>query len=134
MKDPITVVTSSHLRSDIPEFHSGDTLKVHVKIKEGDKERIQVFEGIVIARRKRTSSIDATFTIRKISGGVGVERCFLVHSPMIDHIDVVRKGKVRRAKLYYLRHQRGERMKIKQQRTDTKTPKATNKSTDTSTV
>jgi large subunit ribosomal protein L19 len=108
--------TAHQLRTNLPEFKAGDTVKVHLKIKEGDKERIQVFEGVVIARRKKSVSIDATFTMRKISGGVGVERNFMLHSPMIDKIEVVRRGSVRRAKLYYLRHQRGDRMKIKQQR------------------
>ena len=97
---------------DIPEFQVGDTIRVHVKIKEGDKERIQVFEGIVIARRN--SGLSSTFTVRKTSFGQGVERIFPLHSPIIDKIELTRHGRVRRAKLYYLRSLRGKAARIKE--------------------
>jgi len=100
------------LRSDIPEFRPGDTVKVHVKVIEGQRERIQVFEGVVIKRRG--TGISETFTVRKISYGVGVERTLPLHSPKIDHIEVARRGKVRRAKLYYLRNLRGKKARIKE--------------------
>ena len=108
----VTEVTKSQLRTDIPAFRSGDTLKVFVKIKEGDKSRIQLFEGLVIARQG--SGIGETFTVRKISSQIGVERTFPVHSPVIDHIEVVRHGKVRRNKLYYLRGLSGKAARIKE--------------------
>jgi large subunit ribosomal protein L19 len=97
----IALVEAAHLRTDIPQFKPGDTVSVHFKVVEGDKERIQDFEGIVISRRG--SGLKETFTVRKVSNGVGVERIFPLHSPRIVSIDVVRAGKVRRAKLYYLR-------------------------------
>lgn len=97
----IALVEAAHLRKDIPQFKPGDTVNVHFKVVEGDKERIQDFEGIVISRRG--SGLKETFTVRKVSNGVGVERIFPLHSPRIVNIDVVRVGKVRRAKLYYLR-------------------------------
>lgn len=100
------------MRKDIPDFKPGDTVRVHVRIKEGDKERLQVFEGIVIARKH--SGLRETFTVRKTSFGVGVERIFPLHSTVIDHIEVVRRGKVRRAKLYYLRKLRGKAAKIRE--------------------
>ncbi len=103
------------LRTDIPEFSVGDTVKVHVKIKEGDKERIQIFEGAVISRRN--GDLRSSFTVRKISFGQGVERIFPLHSPVVDRIEVTRKGKVRRAKLYYLRALRGKAAKIKEIKT-----------------
>ncbi len=106
----------SQLKADIPQFRSGDTVKVHVKIKEGDKERIQVFEGTVIRLRKGGSN--STFTVRKISFGQGVERIFPFHSPTIDKIDVVRAGRVRRAKLYYLRGLRGKAARIREARVE----------------
>jgi large subunit ribosomal protein L19 len=96
-------------RTDIPKFGSGDTVRVHVKIKEGDKERLQAFEGVVI---KRDNGPQASFTVRKISFGQGVERIFPVQAPVVDHIDVVRTGKVRRAKLYYLRGLRGKAARL----------------------
>lgn len=99
-------------KADIPDFKAGDTVRVHVKVKEGDKERIQVFEGVVIARRG--GGLRETFTVRKISFGVGVERVFPLHSPIIDKIEIVRKGDVRRAKLYYLRHKKGKEAKVKE--------------------
>lgn len=108
----VTEVTKSQLRTDIPAFRSGDTLKVFVKIKEGDKSRIQLFEGLVIARQG--SGIGETFTVRKMSSQIGVERTFPVHSPVIDHIEVVRHGKVRRNKLYYLRGLSGKAARIKE--------------------
>jgi large subunit ribosomal protein L19 len=102
------------MRLDLPEFVPGDTVKVHVKIKEGEKERIQVFQGVVISKRKGTSN--ASFTVRKVSYGIGVERIFPLHSPIIDKIEVVSKGKVRRAKIYYLRKLRGKAARIKEKR------------------
>ncbi|HET7629307.1 MAG TPA: 50S ribosomal protein L19 [Bacillales bacterium] len=105
-------ITKEQLKQDIPEFRAGDTLKVHVKVVEGSRERIQVFEGVVIKRRG--GGISETFTVRKISYGVGVERTFPVHSPRIDKIEVTRRGKVRRAKLYYLRSLRGKAARIKE--------------------
>jgi large subunit ribosomal protein L19 len=106
------------LRDDVPDFRAGDTVKVHVKVTEGNRSRIQVFEGDVIARRG--SGVRETFTVRKISfNAVGVERTFPVHAPVIDHIEVVRRGKVRRAKLYYLRDRVGKKAKIKELRTPT---------------
>lgn len=102
------------MRLDLPEFAAGDTVKVHVKIKEGEKERIQVFQGVVISKRKGTTS--ATFTVRKVSYGVGVERVFPMHSPIIDKIEVVTRGRVRRAKIYYLRKLRGKAARIKERR------------------
>jgi large subunit ribosomal protein L19 len=102
------------LRSDIPEFRAGDTLNVHVKVIEGSKERVQVFKGVVI--RRQGGGIRETFTVRKVSFGVGVERTFPVHSPNVDHIEVVTRGDVRRAKLYYLRDLRGKAAKIKEKR------------------
>ena len=105
-------ITKKQLRSDIPEFKAGDTLKVYVKIKEGDKFRVQLFEGVCIARKG--SGISETFTVRKISYQVGVERTFPVHSPIIDRIEVAKIGKVRRAKLHYLRGLSGKAARIKQ--------------------
>jgi large subunit ribosomal protein L19 len=111
----IEQLEKEQMRMDVPDFRAGDTVKVHVKIKEGEKERIQVFEGIVI--RKRRGASRASFTVRKVSYGVGVERIFPTHSPAIDHIEVIQKGKVRRAKLYYLRGLRGKAARIREQRT-----------------
>ena len=105
-------ITKKQLRSDIPEFKAGDTLKVYVKIKEGDKFRVQLFEGVCIARKG--SGISETFTVRKISYQVGVERTFPVHSPIIDRIEVAKIGKVRRAKLHYLRGLSGKAAIIKE--------------------
>jgi large subunit ribosomal protein L19 len=115
MSNVITnIVEAGQLRSDIPEFKVGDTVRVHAKIIEGDKERIQVFEGVVISRANGGNR--ATFTVRKISYGVGVERIFPLHSPRIDRIEVVMRGKVRRAKLYYLRELSGKAARIKGER------------------
>ncbi|AIQ64477.1 50S ribosomal protein L19 [Paenibacillus stellifer] len=105
-------ITKEQLRKDIPSFRAGDTLKVHVKVIEGSRERIQLFEGVVIKRRG--GGISETFTVRKISYGVGVERTFPINSPKIDKIEVTRHGKVRRAKLYYLRELRGKAARIKE--------------------
>jgi large subunit ribosomal protein L19 len=102
------------MRLDIPYFIPGDTVKVHVKIKEGEKERIQVFQGVVISKRKGMSN--ATFTVRKVSYGVGVERIFPLHSPIIDKVEVITKGRVRRSKIYYLRNLRGKAARIKERR------------------
>ena len=103
-----------HLRMDLAPFEPGDTVRVHVKIKEGDKERIQVFQGVVIAKRK--GGVGASFTVRKVSYGVGVERIFPTHSPIIDKVEVVTKGRVRRAKIYYLRKLRGKAARIREKR------------------
>ena len=108
----IETLENEQLRNDIPAFRPGDTVRVHVKVVEGKTERIQVFEGIVIARRNH--GVRETFTVRRISYGVGVERTFPVHSPKIEKIEVTRKGKVRRAKLYYLRDRVGKRAKVKE--------------------
>ena len=102
------------MRMDMPAFIPGDTVRVHVKIKEGDKERIQVFQGVVISNRK--GGINASFTVRKVSYGVGVERVFPFHSPIIDKIEVVTHGRVRRAKIYYLRKLRGKAARIRERR------------------
>ena len=101
-----------HLRTDVPTFRPGDTIRVHVKIKEGDKERVQVFEGTVIARNN--TGLGDTITVRKVSFGQGVERIFPLHCRTIDHIDIVRTGKVRRAKLYYLRGLKGKAARLKE--------------------
>ena len=108
----IQSITQEQLRQDVPSFRAGDTLKVYVKVVEGSRERIQLFEGVVI--KCRGGGISRTFTVRKISYGVGVERTFPVHSPRIDRIEVARRGKVRRAKLYYLRNLRGKAARIKE--------------------
>ena len=107
-------VDAASLRSDIPDFRPGDTVKVHVNIVEGTRSRIQVFQGVVIGRTG--DSVRETFTVRKVSFQVGVERTFPVHSPVIDHIEIVTRGDVRRAKLYYLRNLRGKAAKIKERR------------------
>ncbi|MGA9173464.1 MAG: 50S ribosomal protein L19 [Thermoactinomyces sp.] len=112
MRPIIREITEEQLKKDIPQFRAGDTLRVHVKVKEGQRERIQVFEGVVIQRRG--GGISETFTVRKISYGVGVERTFPLHSPRIEKIEVIRRGKVRRAKLYYLRKLRGKAARIKE--------------------
>jgi large subunit ribosomal protein L19 len=102
------------MRLDLPAFAPGDTVKVHVKIKEGEKERIQVFQGVVISKRRGTTN--ATFIVRKVSYGVGVERIFPLHSPIIDKIEIVTRGRVRRAKIYYLRKLRGKAARLKERR------------------
>ncbi|UHA73958.1 50S ribosomal protein L19 [Paenibacillus sp. 481] len=108
----VQTITQEQLRKDLPSFRPGDTLKVFVKVIEGTRERIQLFEGVVIKRRG--GGISETFTVRKISYGVGVERTFPLHSPKLDKIEVARRGKVRRAKLYYLRNLRGKAARIKE--------------------
>jgi large subunit ribosomal protein L19 len=111
----IDVIEKRQLRADIPEFQPGDTVKVHVKIKEGEKERIQAFEGVVIARKH--SGVRETITVRKMSFGVGVERIFPLHASVLDKIEVTRRGRVRRAKLYYLRALRGKAARIRERDT-----------------
>jgi len=112
--DVIEAIEREQMRLDIPDFRSGDTVKVHAKIKEGDKERIQVFQGVVI--RKRKGKMGATFTVRKVSYGIGVERIFPLHSPNIDKVEIVSRGKVRRARLYYMRGLKGKAARIKEKR------------------
>ena len=102
------------MRLDMPAFSPGDTVRVHVKIREGDKERIQVFQGVVISKRK--GGISAAFTVRKVSYGVGVERIFPMHSPILDKVEIVTRGRVRRAKIYYLRKLRGKAARIREKR------------------
>jgi large subunit ribosomal protein L19 len=113
MPNPLlTKIVAKHHRPQGPAFRPGDTIRVHVKIKEGDKERLQVFEGTVIARKN--SGLGETITVRKVSFGQGVERIFPLHAPVIDHIDVVRTGRVRRAKLYYLRELKGKAARLRE--------------------
>ena len=114
MSDKLLMAEKAGLRSDVPPFAPGDTVKVHVKVKEGEKERVQVFQGLVIARKG--GGVRETFTVRKISQGVGVERTFPVHSPVLERIEVERHGQVRRAKLYYLRARRGKAARIAEKR------------------
>ena len=111
----LSIIEKGEMRTNLPTFRVGDTVRVHVKIKEGDKERIQIFEGIVIARKN--GDLRSTFTVRKISFGQGVERIFPLHSPVIEQIEVVRKGRVRRAKLYYLRNLKGKAARIREIKT-----------------
>ena len=108
------LIDQASLRTDVPDFAPGDTLKVHVRVVEGSKERVQVFQGVVI--RRQNGGIHETFTVRKLSYGVGVERTFPVHSPIIDKIEVFTRGDVRRAKLYYLRDRVGKAAKVKEKR------------------
>ena len=110
----IEMLEREQMRMDMPDFIAGDTVKVHVKIKEGEKERIQAFQGVVISRRKGTKG--ATFTVRKVSYGVGVERIFPIHSPSIDRVEIITHGRVRRGKLYYLRNLRGKAARIRERR------------------
>ena len=114
MMEKIEQIEKEQMRFDHPDFGPGDNVKVHVKIKEGEKERIQVFQGVVISKRK--GNTNATFTVRKVSYGVGVERIFPLHSPALDKIEVVTRGRVRRAKIYYLRKLRGKAARIKERR------------------
>jgi large subunit ribosomal protein L19 len=111
---PFIETQKEYLRSDIPQFTPGDTVRVNVRVREGEKERIQAFEGVCIARKH--GGIQETFKVRKLSGGVGVERTFPLHSPMIGSVEVVRQGRVRRAKLYYLRALRGKAARIRERR------------------
>jgi len=110
--DTIEMLEKEHIRADLPPFRAGDTVRVYSRIKEGDKERTQLFEGVVI--RKRKGNTGATFTVRKVSYGVGVEKIFPFHSPRIDKIEVISKGKVRRARLYYLRRLKGKAARLKE--------------------
>jgi large subunit ribosomal protein L19 len=110
--DVIQEVTQQYLKTEIPDFRPGDNLKVHVRLKEGEKERIQVFEGLVIARKH--GGVSETFTVRKISSGIGVERTFPLHSPSIAKVEMTRRGRVRRAKLYYIRGLRGKAARIRE--------------------
>ena len=112
--EKIQQIEKEQMRLDHPDFGPGDNVKVHVKIREGEKERVQVFQGVVISKRK--GNTNATFTVRKVSYGVGVERIFPLHSPAIDKIEVVTHGRVRRAKIYYLRKLRGKAARIKERR------------------
>ncbi len=112
--EAIQQIEREQMRLDIPDFRAGDTIKVHVKIREGEKVRIQIFQGVVIKKTKGLAS--ARFTVRKISGGVGVERIFPLYSPWIDKIEVVARGRVRRSKIYYLRNLRGKAARIKERR------------------
>lgn len=112
---PFIETQKEYLRADVPPFRPGDTLRVQVRVKEGDKERLQAFEGVCIARRG--SGVSETFTVRKVSNGVGVERIFPVHSPMLGSIIVARRGMVRRAKLYYLRNATGKAARIREKKT-----------------
>ena len=109
--DALKLISESSMKSEVPAFEVGDTVKVHVRIKEGQKYRIQVFEGTVIA--KRHGGIQETFTVRRVAHGCGIERVFPVHSPVVDKVEVVRHGKVRRSKLYYLRDRVGKAAKVK---------------------
>lgn len=110
--DILQAVTAEQLRKNVPAFAPGDTLRVNVRVREGEKERIQAFEGVCIARKN--GGISETFTVRKVSGGIGVERVFPLHSPSVDSIVVVRRGQVRRAKLYYLRARKGKSARIRE--------------------
>lgn len=112
MSEIIRSIEQAQLRTDLPSFNVGDTLRVFVKVVEGSRERLQAFEGTVIA--KRNGSSRETFTVRRVSYGIGVERTFPLHSPRVDHIEVIRRGKVRRAKLYYLRDRAGKAAKVKE--------------------
>ncbi|MBP0956126.1 MAG: 50S ribosomal protein L19 [Oscillospiraceae bacterium] len=111
--DALKLISDSSLKAEVPAFEVGDTVKVHVRIKEGQKYRIQVFEGTVIA--KRHGGIQETFTVRRVAHGCGIERVFPVHSPVVDKVEVIRNGKVRRSKLYYLRDRVGKAAKVKEQ-------------------
>ena len=118
----LDTVEKTQLKENTPDFQPGDTLRVHVRIKEGNKERLQAFEGICIARKH--GGVRETITVRKVSFGVGVERIFPLHATVVDHIDVIRRGRVRRAKLYYLRELRGKAARIRERDTRTKTNQA----------
>jgi large subunit ribosomal protein L19 len=112
--DKIELLQREQMRMDLPDFIPGDTVKVHVKIREGEKERIQAFQGVVISRRR--GGTGATFTVRKVSYGVGVERIFPTHSPAIDRVEIITRGRVRRGKLYYLRNLKGKAARIRERR------------------
>ncbi len=110
----IEALEKEQMRTDLPDFRPGDTVRVHARIKEGEKERVQVFKGVVIRKRKGTTG--ATFTVRKVSYGVGVEKIFPLHSPLVDKVEIMTRGKVRRGRLYYLRGLRGKASRIKEKR------------------
>ena len=110
--DALKVISESSMKKEVPAFNVGDTIKVHVKIQEGDKSRIQVFEGTVIA--KKHGGVNETFTVRRVAHGCGIERVFPLHSPVVEKVEVIRRGKVRRAKLYYLRDRVGKAAKVKE--------------------
>jgi len=112
MLDVIKAIEAEQIRKDLPDFHVGDTVKVHVRIKEGTRERVQIFEGIVLKRQN--GGLRETFTVRRVASGVGVEKTFPVNAPTIEKIDIVRRGKVRRAKLFYLRDRVGKAAKVKE--------------------
>lgn len=112
MNEIIKKLEAEQMKEEVPQFNTGDTVRVHAKVKEGNRERIQVFEGTVI--KKQGGSNRATFTVRKLSNGVGVEKTWPLHSPIVEKVEVVRKGKVRRAKLFYLRERSGKRAKVKE--------------------
>jgi len=120
--DLLRAVQSPQIRTDLPRLRPGDTVKVHVKIKEGEKFRIQVFEGVVIAQKN--NEISSTFTVRKVSSGYGIERIFPIHSPIIEKMEVVKSGKVRRARLYYLRGRRGKAARLKEAGRTERAPQA----------
>ena len=132
MTDVLLDLEKASLKSDLPAFSPGDSVRVHVKVREGEKERIQMFAGVVIARRG--GGARETFTVRKISGGVGVERIFPLHSPIIDRIEVERKGAVRRAKLYYLRSRKGKAARIDEKRPSVRPPAASTSSVSSSSM
>ena len=111
--DALKVISESRMKKEVPAFNVGDTIKVHVKIQEGDKSRIQIFEGTVIA--KKHGGVNETFTVRRVAHGCGIERVFPLHSPVVEKVEVIRRGKVRRAKLYYLRDRVGKAAKVKEQ-------------------
>ena len=112
LRKALAYIEAKHVKKDVPEFRTGDTVRVHTKIKEGDKERIQIFEGVVIARRR--GGVRASFTVRKVSYGVGVERIFPTHSPRIDKVEVMGHGEVRRSRLFYLRDLQGKAARLTQ--------------------
>jgi large subunit ribosomal protein L19 len=114
MNETIDLLEKEHMRLDLPEIGTGDNVRVHTKIYEGEKERIQIFEGVVI--RKRGGNTRATFTVRKVSYGVGIEKTFPMHSPLVEKIEILSKSKIRRSKLYYLRNLRGKAAKLKEKR------------------
>ncbi|WP_099974889.1 MULTISPECIES: 50S ribosomal protein L19 [Lactobacillaceae] len=116
MNQLIQDITKEQLRSDVPDFRPGDSVRVHAKVVEGSRERIQIFEGVVLKRRG--TGVSATYTVRKISSGVGVERTFPLNTPRVDKIEVIRRGSVRRSKLYYLRDRTGKAARIKERRID----------------
>ena len=111
--DALKVISESSMKKEVPAFNVGDTIKVHVKIQEGDKSRIQIFEGTDIA--KKHGGVNETFTVRRVAHGCGIERVFPLHSPVVEKVEVIRRGKVRRAKLYYLRDRVGKAAKVKEQ-------------------